>query len=301
MGSYRSKEDEVMKISTSVFVTNFPDQMRAQDLWHTCKQYGQVVDAYIPNRRSKAGKRFGFVRFIKVFDVERLVNNLCTVWVGRHKLHANLPRFQREPLNNHSNSHNDNGVKRGNSGDAHNGGKKPVYNDVNSDSGLHGYANSYMHVVKRGTQPQNVVEESKPAIVLDETCLNQEDFSNSLTGKVKEFSSLANLKMVLDNEGFHNIKLKYMGGYWVIIEFETEASKENFKANVGTGSWFSHLQQTSTTFCIDERVAWVDIEGIPLKAWTRNTFNRIASKWGDIVHVDAQDENCLHSKRICIK
>ncbi|GJY79632.1 nucleotide-binding alpha-beta plait domain-containing protein, partial [Tanacetum coccineum] len=72
MGSYRSKDDEVMKISTSVFVTNFPDQMRAQDLWHTCKQYGQVVDAYIRNRRSKAGKRFGFVCFIKVFDVERL-------------------------------------------------------------------------------------------------------------------------------------------------------------------------------------------------------------------------------------
>ncbi|GKC60557.1 RNA-directed DNA polymerase, eukaryota [Tanacetum coccineum] len=180
MGRYRSKEDEVMKISTSVFVTNFPDQMRAQDLWHTCKQYGQVVDAYIPNRRSKAGD-----------------------------------------------AHNDNGVKKGNSGDAHNGGKKQVYKD------------------------------------------SKEDFSNSLTGKVKEFSSLANLKMVLDNEGFHNIKLKYMGGYWVIIEFETEASKEN----------------------------WLTWE----QAWTRNTFNRIAFKWGDIVHVDDQDEHCFHSKRICIK
>ncbi|GJZ01857.1 RNA-directed DNA polymerase, eukaryota [Tanacetum coccineum] len=98
----------------------------------------------------------------------------------------NLPDH-REPLNNHSNSHNDNGVKRGNSGDAHNGGKKPVYNDVNTDSGLHGYANSYMHVVKRGTRPQNVVEESKLAIVLDETCLNQEDFSNSLTANGKVF------------------------------------------------------------------------------------------------------------------
>nr|GFB82814.1 UvrD-like helicase, ATP-binding domain, P-loop containing nucleoside triphosphate hydrolase [Tanacetum cinerariifolium] len=50
----RSKEDDVQKISTSVFVTNFPDQFNAKDLWNTCKQYGTVVDSYIPNRRSKA-------------------------------------------------------------------------------------------------------------------------------------------------------------------------------------------------------------------------------------------------------
>ncbi|GJR75256.1 nucleotide-binding alpha-beta plait domain-containing protein, partial [Tanacetum coccineum] len=105
---YRSKEDEVLKISTSVFVTNFLDSFDANDLWNTCKQYGHVVDAYIPYRRSKASKRFGFVRFIKVLDVDRLVNNLCTVWVGRHKLHANILRFQREHLNKHSSLHNDN-------------------------------------------------------------------------------------------------------------------------------------------------------------------------------------------------
>nr|GFC23219.1 UvrD-like helicase, ATP-binding domain, P-loop containing nucleoside triphosphate hydrolase [Tanacetum cinerariifolium] len=52
--SYRSKEDEVLKISTSVFIANFPDSFGAKDLWNTCKQYGQVVDAYIPYRRSKA-------------------------------------------------------------------------------------------------------------------------------------------------------------------------------------------------------------------------------------------------------
>ncbi|GKD47994.1 nucleotide-binding alpha-beta plait domain-containing protein, partial [Tanacetum coccineum] len=95
MGYKRTKEDDVLKISTSVFVTNFPEQASAKDLWNACKQYGHVVDAFIPNKRSKAGKRFGFVRFIKVFDVERLVGNLCTVWIGRHRIHANAARFHR--------------------------------------------------------------------------------------------------------------------------------------------------------------------------------------------------------------
>nr|GFA24265.1 nucleotide-binding alpha-beta plait domain-containing protein [Tanacetum cinerariifolium] len=76
MRSLRSKEDDVQKISSSVFVTNFPEQFSAKDLWNTCKVYGHVVDTYIPDRRSKIGKRFGFVHFINVFDTERLVNNL---------------------------------------------------------------------------------------------------------------------------------------------------------------------------------------------------------------------------------
>ncbi|GKF63889.1 hypothetical protein Tco_0187337, partial [Tanacetum coccineum] len=51
----------------------------------------------------------------------------------------------------------------------------------------------------------------------------------------------------------------------VMIEFQTEASKEKFKANMGIGSWFSQLEQDSNLFHIDKRVTWVDIKGIHLK------------------------------------
>nr|GEW76379.1 RNA-directed DNA polymerase, eukaryota [Tanacetum cinerariifolium] len=55
-GSQRSKEDDVQKIFTSVFVRNFSDGYGAKDLWNTCKLYGYVVDVFIPDRRTKAGK-----------------------------------------------------------------------------------------------------------------------------------------------------------------------------------------------------------------------------------------------------
>nr|GEV04102.1 RNA-directed DNA polymerase, eukaryota [Tanacetum cinerariifolium] len=94
----KTKEDDVAKISTSIFVTNFPESFSAKDLLQSCKQYGHVVDTFIPNKRSKADKRFGFVRFINVFNDERLVNNLCTIWNDHLKLHANITRFNRAPL-----------------------------------------------------------------------------------------------------------------------------------------------------------------------------------------------------------
>ncbi|GJT75472.1 zinc finger, CCHC-type containing protein [Tanacetum coccineum] len=99
MGSRRSKEDDVNRISISIYVTNFPENFSAKELFQSCKQYGHVVDSFIPRKRTKEGKRFGFVRFINVFNVDRLVNNLCTIWVGQFKLHANKARFQRATLN----------------------------------------------------------------------------------------------------------------------------------------------------------------------------------------------------------
>nr|GEY34596.1 reverse transcriptase domain-containing protein [Tanacetum cinerariifolium] len=114
------------------------------------------------NRKSKAGKRYGFVRFIRVYDVDHLVSNLCTLWMGGHYLHANVARFQRPPA-------------------------------VNSGG--------YTH--------QN--EACEPTLLLDESCLNQLDYSLGLLGKVKEFSCFDNMRMVLGNEGFNDIDLRYMG------------------------------------------------------------------------------------------
>ncbi|GJS42967.1 RNA-directed DNA polymerase, eukaryota, partial [Tanacetum coccineum] len=53
---FNSKEDLTQKISTSVFVTNFPDHYTARDLWNVCLAYGKVIDVYIPFKKSKAGK-----------------------------------------------------------------------------------------------------------------------------------------------------------------------------------------------------------------------------------------------------
>nr|GEY42287.1 nucleotide-binding alpha-beta plait domain-containing protein [Tanacetum cinerariifolium] len=209
MGNLRSKEDDVQNISTSVFVTNFSDQFGAKDLWHSCKAYGHVVDAYIPDRRSKASKRFGFVRFIKVFDVDRLISNLCTIWVGRFKLHANVARFLREPMNKQKDKVNANGISKVN-----------VVSRKNRD-GSKWSVNSYAHAVT-GYQGNKEPMDNTPTMVLDETCLNNEVYSLSLLGKVKEFASLTNLKLVLAKEGFSSIEIKYIGGYWVMIVFQDE-------------------------------------------------------------------------------
>ncbi|GKE82605.1 hypothetical protein Tco_1552605, partial [Tanacetum coccineum] len=106
---------------------------------------------------------------------------------------------------------------------------------------------------------------NKPSLVLDDLCILHRDFSSSLMGKVKDFGSSPNLKLFLANKGFDNISIKYMGGFWVLIEFQPKVVLEKFKANVGIGSWFSILELASNSFIIDERVTWIDIKGVSLK------------------------------------
>nr|GEZ16087.1 nucleotide-binding alpha-beta plait domain-containing protein [Tanacetum cinerariifolium] len=160
--------------------------------------------------------------------------------------------------------------------------------------------NSYAHVVK-GNQVQNVGMEECPNMVLDETCLNQEDFSLCLLGKLKKFASLTNLKVVLGKEGYANIKLKYMGGFWVIIVFQDDETKKRFQFNLVAGSWFSQIIQAHNDFVLDERVIWVEVQGIPCKWWSRNTFIRIASTWGTLLNGEELKEEGYHSYRICIR
>nr|GEX83587.1 nucleotide-binding alpha-beta plait domain-containing protein [Tanacetum cinerariifolium] len=221
-----------------MFVTNFPDESTAKELFCACSVYGHVVDSYILSKRAKNGKRFGFVRFINVFSEERLANNLCTVWMGRHKLIANISRFQRN----------------------------------NNKCGF-------------GVSIGDSIDKS-PAMILDDECLVSSEFSNSLFGRVKEFTSLANIKIALANERFADISIQYLGEYWILVKFSSQDARQLFRDSVSVGSWFLILKEASSDFHCDKRIAWVETEGIPFKLWTKNTFKRIASRWGVFLSVD---------------
>nr|GEW92573.1 RNA-directed DNA polymerase, eukaryota, reverse transcriptase zinc-binding domain protein [Tanacetum cinerariifolium] len=219
-----SNEDHVQQISTSVFVTNFPEHFTSQDLWRVCGDYGKLIDVYILNTRSKSGKRYGFVRFVKITEVDCLIENPCTIWMARLRLHVNVVRFQRPSLNY---------VRKDVS---INVGKRPSHVKPWS-FGFSGKPNSYAFAVKQGKLDKKVEEETKHFLVLDELCILERDFSLSLMGKLKDFDSISNIKKVFAVEGFENIKISYMGGkvYWVraieisgwALDFVKEDEDEN--------------------------------------------------------------------------
>nr|GEX13364.1 nucleotide-binding alpha-beta plait domain-containing protein [Tanacetum cinerariifolium] len=139
------------------------------------------------------------------------------IWVGRLKLNADVARFNRENLK--SSRIIDKTEKRFN---------KSSHNTFHKTVGNKDIGNSFVNVVKGSGM--SLETESTSNIVLDDECLNTKDLSCSLMGRVKEFTSLSNLKKVLCNEGFDVLKISYLGELWVLIEFESAKNiLESFK------------------------------------------------------------------------
>ncbi|GJT75072.1 hypothetical protein Tco_1041797 [Tanacetum coccineum] len=112
---------------------------------------------------------------------------------------------------------------------------------------------------------------STSALVLDESCVISGDLACHVMGKVKDIESIPNLRTLLSKEGFLKVKLSYLGGLWIMIELENEASKRSLLDHVGVKSWFHIMQEATQDFVSEERVVWVDIKGVPLNMWSRET------------------------------
>nr|GEV04301.1 RNA-directed DNA polymerase, eukaryota, nucleotide-binding alpha-beta plait domain protein [Tanacetum cinerariifolium] len=285
--SFTTNEDHTQKISHSIFVTNFPDSINSRDLWRECSVYGTVVDVFIPLKKSQAGKRFAFVRFIKVFNLDRLVKNLCTIWIGRHHLFANKVRFKRQqkPV-----SPTLNGISK-------NIDKGP---SVSGHRLFNGSNRSYTNAVNGAPSSANPRFSPSPAFVLDDNCIIEKDFTKHAMGTVKDANSIPNLQAILNDKGFVDVKLKYLGGMWVMFEFEKEETKANMLSHTGVNSWFHTIQDVIHDFVSAELIAWVDLEGIPLNAWSNETFSRIGKKWGETLCIEDKSAPSFGPKRVCI-
>ncbi|GJT56259.1 RNA-directed DNA polymerase, eukaryota, nucleotide-binding alpha-beta plait domain protein [Tanacetum coccineum] len=273
--SYRSKEDKTQSISQSILVTKFLDHVTTHDLWKVCNDYGVIVDAFIPYKKSKAGKRFGFVRFIKVDNIDRIVTNLCTIWIGRFHLHANVARFRRE--------------------------RKPSAPSHPSNAHERNSPGSYVSILKSGKTNNVMSDRVLPSLIFDDSCISDRDFSLSLMGKVKDITVMPNLYVILEKECFQNLSLTYLGGLWVLIQKVSISAKEKLLNHISVGSWFSSLKPACNSFVSNERVIWISLEGLPLKVWTRNTLAKVTSKWGDHVEWEDLAEKSIFCKRLCVK
>nr|GEV98145.1 putative RNA-directed DNA polymerase, eukaryota, reverse transcriptase zinc-binding domain protein [Tanacetum cinerariifolium] len=140
----------------------------------------------------------------------------------------------------------------------------------------------------------------EPVMVLERGVLNF-DGDSVLMGCFKEFQSLPNIHIACLNEGFQGLKFSYLGGFWILIEFDSSQSCMRFKSHEGINSWFSTLTKWDPNFETNDRVMWIDIEGIPLRAWSQPNFEKIARKWGELIHLDNSNVPNKSSMRVYVK
>ncbi|GJZ98367.1 hypothetical protein Tco_0670820 [Tanacetum coccineum] len=129
---------------------------------------------------------------------------LCTIWIRRFYLHANLARFHRERKPS-SHSHPFNANERNSLG-------------------------SYVSTLKLSKTNNVMSDQVLPSLILDDSCISNRNFSLSLMGKVKDITVMPNLYWV---------RAKEMEACDLIIcndSYESESSddKEDAKDNISS-------------------------------------------------------------------
>ncbi|GKA63264.1 hypothetical protein Tco_0762870 [Tanacetum coccineum] len=145
------------------------------------------------------------------------------------------------------------------------------------------------------------IQKTSRSIQLSEhDLIKVEDMTTVVLVKVKEVDTISNMYCICRNEGFNDIKIHYVGGLWVWIQFENEKTCEAFKSNVSLNSLWSSLMSVSPSFVVDERLIWIEISGLPLCAWGSNALKKVISLFGKFKFFDSESDDIMSMGRVCI-
>lgn len=292
--------NDVEKIATSFYVSNFPNSLDAKNLWKEFQPFGSIVDAFIANKRSKQGKRFGFVRFLGVRNEVDFARSLSNIWIGSYHVYVSVARFQR----NHKYASSSQNIK------VPEKSQMPRFTttarpNLNSNNNYEFHKNKSYASVAQGVISTSEVRKKDmlnvKSVQLGECDLIKvEDTSTVVLVKVKEIDAMSNMYHLCRNEGFADVKIHYVGGLWLWLQFTSVKSCSLFKSNDSLKKIWTCIKDVSPSFIVDERMIWIEISGLPLCAWGSSAFKKVANLFGKFKFFDGEAEDIMSTGRVCI-
>nr|GFA66984.1 RNA-directed DNA polymerase, eukaryota [Tanacetum cinerariifolium] len=266
----------VHKSYSSIFDSNIPWKAMVQDIWDSCNQWGVVIDVYIAAKRSKSGHRFGFVRFKNVNDINLLVSNLRVTWMGGFYLFADVANHLTRMLK-----------------------RSWAINQWVCRAIM-------MQVIVRekpvgGAVSNKVNEESSNEALMfisEDDCIDLDCMERSILSKVKYLSVITDLLKYMSYEGFVDVCLRYVGGRWVWLKFDSTDQVESVKNSKVLNEIFLKLKDVSYDFIPDERCVWIDLVGLSLASWAPEVYKKLGGRWGCSVFTDMVNDRPLSHGKI---
>ncbi|KAK9048481.1 hypothetical protein SSX86_032555 [Deinandra increscens subsp. villosa] len=254
------------------YISNFPEDCSIQKLKGSFSSFGLVSDVYISKKRNCHQERFGFVKYSRLDNRDALDN----VKIGNLVLTVNPELFDRDrkPVNRRNTS---------------NPTAPPINSNCPSFFGNTTGSRSYASAVGKGEESP-----SEKCVFMDEeeSEASKSWRSNSLVGRATNLSTLNCIQDYLNGLEAGCI-VRYIGGLCVLLSFQ---SADEAKSFLSEKSWwerkFSSLEEWGGQFIPFERIACLDLVGIPPHLWGAKVFNIIGGMFGVVVKdSDADDRD----------
>ncbi|KAM0031772.1 putative RNA recognition motif domain, nucleotide-binding alpha-beta plait domain superfamily [Helianthus debilis subsp. tardiflorus] len=268
------------------FVSNIPVGCRSWDLADAFRRFGEVSGAFIAKKKDKEGRTFGFVSFKGVRNVEELGRELKKMKLGGNKLIVNLARYANE-----------------------NADAIPVREKFPLGRGgvgrpMGGYSNSFIAPEKAGEVKKGFsfadILLNRSSLVLDEDSIEIDPSINSLSevvgkavvARVLDIQVLRKLNLILLEAGIQGVCIQYIGGFSVLLTFSDAMEATGFlDNNVVWKTWFSKVEIWKGQSLPFERLAWINIFGVPPHLLASSVFDDIGRKYGRIAHGSSLSES----------
>ncbi|KAJ9553154.1 hypothetical protein OSB04_017199 [Centaurea solstitialis] len=159
--------------------------------------------------------------------------------------------------------------------------------------------NSLLNASQRGN---SLLNPSGPEVlVLSPQQEGLESLKSSLIRELKSFDALSMLGSLCRREGWPEMRLSYLGGLYVQMEFRVVDGVENFLKGAGETwrDWFKSIEKWKPDFHPAKRLAMLVLQGIPLQLWNRDSVVSIGKLWGEVVHTEMESDKGLR-KNSCL-
>jgi hypothetical protein len=274
------------KVATSFFFTNFPEEVKAIDLWPRFAKYGRVGEVFIPAKVDKQGKRFGFVKYRDVSDAKELLRCISNIWIDSFKLRVNLSKFSRR-----SDSHGD--VRR----EVPTTGKA-IVRGIQKPLDGRSFKSALLEDQEERSKGGAMTEAVKPAVVPEviwEVEVEEDrmmKLEGAYVGYLVEDRNIQTIQNNFRMDGFYGLNVTAMGHRMVLLWSDIGGEVKKVIENVGWWcSLFEKVIPWSPELVSNQRVVWLRCYGVPLHAWGKDLFRALAFKFGRFVAMDDTTRN----------
>ncbi|GJT46133.1 RNA-directed DNA polymerase, eukaryota [Tanacetum coccineum] len=131
-------------------------------------------------------------------------------------------------------------------------------------------------------------------------CIDLDGMERSILAKVKDLSVISELLKHMSSEGFDDVGLRYVGGRWVWLEFDSMDQAESVKTSKALKEIFLEFKDVSHDFIPDERCVWIDLVGLPLASWAPEVYKKLGGRWGSSVFTDMVSDGPMSHGKVCV-
>jgi len=289
--------------SITFYFSNVPNDISYSSLRKGFEVCGIMEDIYLARKRNVNGAVFGFVRYSKVKDVDKLLKAINNVWFGDCKVVAKVSTYDR-----YGNKRGD-GKDRGEGENISEGEKRKIEGEkrevVGQARGVGGggtFKEQGGEIVYGGAKVSEEVNVDKDIVgsELNKQCkqvyipkysssVNDVTWaSKGLVVSVLNGDAIPVLQRQIFYAGFEKLVLIPLGADKVFLRLLDDGDVSSLLAEVAEffNNFFSKPVRWNKDMLFRRRGAWVRIYGVPLHAWNIDFFKLCLFDCGNLLRID---------------